>query len=178
MPNSSITFFFLDCLLQGQGTCPCCGGSCPQPCFTTPSERSKFSIETWGCGWRICSISKSHISSPGVATGLHRPHRLDSLTDSSLLQIPSEAFVLSILWEAWMLKILTVLFQARVRAESPAFTYLKVWRCSSAGWNSVWKVMGHSSNKLYCSPVLSQAGQTVHHCFTAQQNWLDLQSLS
>lgn len=82
MPNSLITLFFLDCLLQGQGTCPCCGGSCPQPCFTTPSERSKFSTGTWGCGWRIWSISKSCSSSAGVVTGLHRPHRLQSVANT------------------------------------------------------------------------------------------------
>lgn len=74
------TVFFLGCLLQGQSTCPCCGGSCPQPCLTAPSERSKFSIGTWGYGWRTWCVSKSSSSSAGMVThqlwGLHRPHRL------------------------------------------------------------------------------------------------------
>lgn len=104
--------FFLACLLQGQSTCPCCGGSCPQPCFTAPSERSKFSIETWGYGWKTQCISKSCSSSAGTVShqlwGLHRPYRravCDSLTDSSLLQTWSETFVLTNLLEAWMLHV-------------------------------------------------------------------------
>lgn len=38
--------------------------------------------------------------------------------------------------------------------------------------------MGYSCNKLYYALVLSQAGQNVHHCFTTQQNGLDLLSLN
>lgn len=85
--------FFLACLLQGQSTCPCCGGSCPQPCFTAPSERSKFSTETWEYGWKMRCISKSCSSSAGrnppavrstqtlQTNSLWQPNRLQSVAN-------------------------------------------------------------------------------------------------
>lgn len=67
-------------LLQGQSTCPCRGGSCPQPCFTASSERSKSSTKMWEQGWRTWCISESCSPSAVIVAhqlwGLHSPHKL------------------------------------------------------------------------------------------------------